>query len=148
MRVSVGGKIDFSQARLRDPVWWKRLQWTLDEAYRLESLNYNELMVTKLAGQMGLYRISEESFSRLQEAANAAVNRSRQLIFNPKEPTVDAKSYKDQWSSVFGDLDAPETQEKIDKFVQALKDRHSSAEISAKPRPARPSRMSRKKTGE
>ena len=145
VRVSVGGKIDFSLAKLSDKAWWRKLNWTISESNRLEFLEYHQARLIKLAGQMGLHRIEEKSFSKLQDAANDSLEEIRQKIFGEITKKTEKQDYKAQWSAVFGDLDSPETQSKIDRWLEAMQD------LNKKPAPkpstaARIPRMSRRRS--
>lgn len=144
VRVAVGGKIDFSKAKLSDRTWWRKLNWTVAESQRLEFLDYQGHRLVKLAGQMGLHRIDEKSFSKLQDAANTTLEDIRQRIFGGIEKKTDQQSAKDQWSSVFGDLDSPETQAKIAKWKEAVDELGKKSAPKPKAAPRIP-RMSRRK---
>lgn len=147
VRVSVGGKIDFSLAKLSDKAWWRKLKWTLAESQRLEFLEYQHVRMIKLAGQMGLHRIEENSFSKLQDAANNTLEDIRKKIFGTIETKTEKQDYKAQWSAVFGDLDSPETQSKIDRWLEAMEDlnKKPAPNPSAAAKTPRIPRMSRRR---
>lgn len=118
------GLVDFSQARLLDRLWWKRLGIMLD---RLEKKNYLALVHLQHTQHCAAlnYLAGKKAFDLHWDQCNSIVSSIRRSYFPwsaTEEDSTDelVSRLRDEWAANFGDPDDPETKARIQQTVDFL----------------------------
>lgn len=120
VRAAATGAIDFSRADPNDRWWWKRTNFILDEVARRDRLEWLRANAQHYAGIMANSRLDNDSFQKTQEGSLELVNSVYKVLFPWQSDVSLQQDLVETWTSTFGDINSPETQEMIEKAIEAI----------------------------
>jgi len=129
------GIIDFREARLLDPSWWRRCRWLLAVvAADVEAAAVAEAYRFDLA-QVGNSALSDDSFSKAQDRAIAAYHALRSIIrpWDERKPETSVEGERARlvqaYKQLIGDPADPEFRRKQDAMLaEARRKREAAAQ--------------------
>jgi hypothetical protein len=134
VRAAVRGVIDFHEARLLDPEWWRRCRALLRELVREDDIVIQRSILDFHRALVSNSGLDDDSFKTSQEHAKAAVFDMMGLVRPWEGGTYEDRKrqeYKqliDSYIEEFGDPNDPEFQEKEAKALEAWQ-----AQLAARP---------------
>lgn len=125
VQAAAAAGVDFSQYDQRDDKWQRRLIWIVQEYDRQNEIAYYESYARRLTGLAPI--TAKESIQKLGEVVQSIGNALDRLYHPEQEHLSETEEKrrrtavdKDAWQSKFGQLDDPETQQKIERFAAGM----------------------------
>lgn len=125
------GAIDFSLARLQDPLWWRRLKFIL---LSLKEENKRDIFRARLHNAAAKSKIRWESLD-VTKFWLADLNRQSNNILVSYYPELrqdeaeqkQAHQHRNQWVAQYGDPNDPAVKARIDATAEAILSRNVAA---------------------
>lgn len=123
LTAAVKGAIDFSQARIRDPNWWRYVRLVLDELSREREIEYTRMQLDRVRSLTARANLTDFSRQQLADQADRLANQVWKLWFpwladaSPHQSPADMRQ---AWINAWGDPNDPEVAKAIDMTVAML----------------------------
>jgi hypothetical protein len=119
IQAATAGVVDFGKADPRDPRWWLSLRLILGRLEQENIRECHELYYDQVMAVLGRDWLTQESYDRLFDAADNKTTAIARIRFpwanlDPRANQMqETARLKASWEAVFGKLDDPETQRRI-----------------------------------
>ena len=125
VQAAAAAGIDYREHQSTDAKWFRRLNWITDVLHREHDIRYYSMRLQACLALLPI--VSTDSRERVMELSQAYQDTLESLYY-PERGTRDElqekknsiRSDKTAWESQFGDVNSPETEEKIEKWIAAM----------------------------
>ena len=124
IKAAANGQLNFKEWSRFDPTWYLKEKWTLDEVYRNTLLESRKMDFFLFVAKSIDSNIDAGTRSQINddviEIAKELPELAMPWLWKPERQRQASQSMADQWASVWGNPNEPETRAKIDKTVALL----------------------------
>lgn len=126
VRAAIRGQVDFSCANRFDSNWRLNLAWRLQAIDRQESLELYKAMQQRWLSYATSSTLSQQSLVENMRYEQQLFTRFFDLYTGKRDKPAEveeqqlAKTYREMWSSVFGDPDDPAVKKSIEAAIAKL----------------------------